>query len=81
MFGCVSPFKIGTHSSLKISDWADFPKKYFWKHVGSIQFWLSHWGKKIKAKFGFWKGLNIWTLLYVEEGKVVLFGTECQILG
>jgi len=63
MFGCFSPFKIGTHSSLKTSDWTDLKRKYFWKCVGSIYFWLSHSGKKFEAKFEFWKVSNIWTLL------------------
>lgn len=63
MFGCFSPFKIGTHSSLQTSDCADFSKKYFWKCRGSIKFCISHSGKKFEAKFWFWKGSNIWTLL------------------
>ena len=63
MFGCFSPFKIGTHSSLKTSDWTNLKRKYFWKCVGSIYFWLSHSGKKFEAKFEFWKVSNIWTLL------------------
>ena len=47
MFGCFSPFKIGTQSSLETSDWTDFSKKIFLNYVGSIKFWLSHSGTKL----------------------------------
>ena len=79
MFGCFSPFKIGTHSSLKTSDWTDLKRKYFWKCVGSIYFWLSHSRKKIWGKIWILKGLKHMNTVIGRKGRV-LFGTKCQIL-